>query len=156
MDASAAAKAATAEGATVLFTHVFPFGVNEATFDKAKYGTVFEKIQELTTVYGGAVIEIVGHSDPNKIRQLEKISASPPAIAAATQSAKILSKKRANAVKAALVGGGYQVVEEQLVTSGAGIERPVHPAPKSRAEQQENMRVEIRIINVEGEALIKE
>lgn len=156
MTAGGAQKAAAGDASTVLFSHTFPFGVNETSFDKEKYGQVFDKIQELTTVYGGAVIEIVGHSDPYKVRQLEKISAAQPIIQQAIQSARILSKKRANAIKAALVAGGYQVVEEQLVTTGAGVDTPVHPDPKSRAEQSENMRVEIRIINVEGESLIKE
>ena len=156
LDAGTAQKAVGAEGATVLFSHTFPFEVNETSFNKDKYGEVFNKIQELTTVYGGAVIEIVGHSDPHRVRELERASASGAAIQQAMQSAKILSKKRANAVKAALVGGGYQVVDEQLVTNGEGVDKPIHPDPKSRAEQQENMRVEIRIINVEGESLIKE
>jgi outer membrane protein OmpA-like peptidoglycan-associated protein len=156
LEAATARKAAGAEGATVLFSHTFPFGLNETAFDKAKYGQVFEKIQELATVYGGAVIEIVGHSDPHRVRKLEDESMSPPVVQQAIQSARILSKRRANAVKAALVGGGYQVVDEQLVTTGAGIDRPLHPRPKSRAEQQENMRVEVRVVNVEGEAWIKE
>ena len=156
LSAGTAQKAASNDASTVLFSHVFPFGVNETSFDKEKYGAVFTKIQELTTVYGGAVIEIVGHSDPHKLRELEKLNMAEAVLQQAKQSAKILSKKRANAVKAALVAGGYQVVEEQLVTTGAGVDAPVHPDPKTRAEQQENMRVEIRIINVEGEALIKE
>jgi outer membrane protein OmpA-like peptidoglycan-associated protein len=156
MEAGAAQKAIASEGSTILFSHTFPFGANEATFDKTKYGPVFDKIQELSTVYGGAVIEIVGHSDPYKVRELERKSVSLPIIQQANQSAKILSKRRANAVKAAMVGGGYQVVEEQLVTNGAGIDKPIHRDPKSRAEQQENMRVEIRVVNVEGEALMKE
>lgn len=156
LSAGTAQKAASSDASTVLFSHVFPFGVNETTFDKEKYSAVFDKIQELTTVYGGAVIEIVGHSDPHKLRELEKLGMAQPVLQQAIQSAKILSKKRANAVKAALVAGGYQVVEEQLVTTGAGCDAPIHPTPKTRAEQQENMRVEIRIINVEGESLIKE
>lgn len=156
LSAGTAQKAASSDASTVLFSHVFPFGVNETTFDKEKYSAVFDKIQELTTVYGGAVIEIVGHSDPHKLRELEKLGMAQPVIQQAIQSAKILSKKRANAVKAALVAGGYQVVEEQLVTTGAGCDAPIHATPKTRAEQQENMRVEIRIINVEGESLIKE
>ncbi|MBI4863060.1 MAG: hypothetical protein HY815_22765 [Candidatus Riflebacteria bacterium] len=151
-----AQKAATSEGAAVLFSHTFTFGLNEVTFDKTKYAPVFDKIQELSTVYGGAVIEVVGHSDPNKVRELERKGLAKQIIQQAVQSARILSKKRANAVKAALVAGGYQIVEDQLVTTGAGIDKPIHPDPKSRAEQQENMRVEIRVVNVEGESWIKE
>jgi len=156
MGASEAQKAATSEGSSILFSHTFQFGANEATFDKTKYGQVFEKIQELSTVYGGAVIEIVGHSDPHKVRELERKGGAAPVIRQAIHSARILSKRRANAVKAELVRGGYQIVEEQLVTTGAGIDKPIHADPKSRAEQQENMRVEVRVVNVEGESLIKE
>lgn len=151
-----ARRAAAGSGASTLFSHAFSFGLNETRFDPEKYRDVFEKIQELATIYGGAVIEIEGHADPYQLRQLEKKGASQPILNRVIQSAKILSKRRANAVKAALMQGGYQIVEEQLITSGAGTSRPVYSNPTSKAQQQANMRVEVKVINIESEAWIEE
>ncbi len=156
LGADRARKAAESSGSSALFSHAFKFGLNETTFDPGKYQAVFEQIQELATVYGGAVIEIVGHSDPYQIRKLEAKSAPLPILNRVKQSATILSKRRANAVKAALVKGGFQIVEEQLITSGSGANQPVFPNPKSKEQQQENMRVEVKVINIESEAWIGE
>jgi outer membrane protein OmpA-like peptidoglycan-associated protein len=73
------------------------------------------------------------------------------------QAALTLSKKRAEAVSAALLKFASDqkltVDETQITPVGAGISDPIIAKPRNLEDAKQNMRVEFRIVKVEAEAL---
>ncbi len=73
------------------------------------------------------------------------------------QAALNLSRKRAEAVKAAVLAyagsQGLEIDESQVQPIGVGIVEPVIPKPTSMAEAEKNMRVEFRLIRVKPEVM---
>lgn len=73
------------------------------------------------------------------------------------QAALNLSKKRAEAVRAALLKFAEEenvtIDQSQITPVGAGIADPVIPKPANPQQAKENMRVEFRIVRVEAEAV---
>jgi outer membrane protein OmpA-like peptidoglycan-associated protein len=73
------------------------------------------------------------------------------------QAALNLSRKRAEAVKAAVLAyagtQGLEIDEGQVQPVGVGIVEPVIPKPASMAEAEKNMRVEFRLIRVKPEVM---
>ncbi len=73
------------------------------------------------------------------------------------QAALNLSKKRAEAVRAALLGFAsaqeVTIDQSQITPVGAGIADPVIAKPRNLDEAKQNMRVEFRIVKVEAEVI---
>ena len=73
------------------------------------------------------------------------------------QAALNLSRKRAEAVKAAVMeyarSNGIAMDQSQIQPVGVGIAEPVIPKPASMAEAEKNMRVEFRLIRVNPEVM---
>ena len=73
------------------------------------------------------------------------------------QAALNLSRKRAEAVKAAVTGyakqQGIEMDQSQIQPIGVGITEPVIAKPSSMSEAQQNMRVEFRLIRVKAEVM---
>jgi outer membrane protein OmpA-like peptidoglycan-associated protein len=73
------------------------------------------------------------------------------------QAALNLSRKRAEAVKDAVIGyakaQGLEIDQSQIQPVGVGITEPVIPKPSNMAEAEKNMRVEFRLIRVKAEVM---
>jgi len=73
------------------------------------------------------------------------------------QAALNLSRKRAEAVKAAVMayakGQGLEMEEAQVQPVGVGVAEPVIAKPTSMAEAEANMRVEFRLVRVKPEVM---
>jgi len=101
--------------------------------------------------------------DLQQVQQLQTMieqgvfSGTSPDPAVTMQAALNLSKKRAEAVRDALVQfaatQGSRLDPSQITPVGAGIADPVVAKPSNLNEAKQNMRVEFRIVKVEAEAI---
>ncbi|MBI3270230.1 MAG: nitrate ABC transporter substrate-binding protein [Planctomycetes bacterium] len=140
---------------TILFEFQINFEPNEKEFNQNQYEQDYQRVLDLSSRYAGAVIEVVGHSDPLKVRKLEKEGASPAIVEQTRQAAKNLSLTRANRVRDSLVEYARKknitFDPSQFVTNGHGSDKPLYPSPQTKEEWRANMRVVFRVINVEAE-----
>ncbi len=140
---------------TVLFAFSIQFEPNQKVFDETRYKADFDRALDLASRYGGAILEIVGHSDPMRVLKLKKEKASPAIIKRTERAAANLSLLRANEVKNAILAyskkQGIKIDHTQIVTNGKGIADPLYPKPRTREEWLANMRVDFRLLNVEAE-----
>ncbi len=154
---------ALAEGE--LFSFEVYFQPNQNNFSPEMYATAFDRVIELASTYGGAIITVEGHSDPLGYLKSKKSKNSDIVLKRIKQSAKNLSLSRANAVRGSLIeySGNRNIIldETQFAVVGHGIMKPknglcgVEPcAPKTEQEWRDNMRVEFRIIQIEAETSI--
>ncbi|MDH5510033.1 MAG: nitrate ABC transporter substrate-binding protein [Nitrospinota bacterium] len=152
-----------------LFSFEVYFGPNQNTFPVDIYKESFDKVIELVSVYGGALLTIEGHSDPsNYLRQ--KVKNEPPMVLnQIKQSARNLSYARANALKDNLVdyarSRGVTLDKSQFGVVGHGIMAPNTANcsfdasgditkscyPASKKEWDLLRRVVFRLIQVEAE-----
>jgi len=152
----------------ILFELTIQFQPNQNSFDQDTYGQDFKKAIEISGRYGGALVQIAGHSDPLGILKTmkKKIDAERAGkkeqaktfelqIQQQKQSVKNLSLTRANAVRDALIAyaknKGITIDSSQFTVAGYGIEMPLHPKPKNKDQWRANMRVSFQIIKVEAE-----
>ncbi|MFC1850993.1 ABC transporter substrate-binding protein [candidate division CSSED10-310 bacterium] len=152
----------------VMFELLINFQPNQNTFDAATYGKDFEKAIEVAGRYGGALVQIAGHSDPmgilktmkkkidaNNAGEKERAKTLELQIQRQKQSVKNLSLTRANNVRDALIAyagkQGITIDSSQFTVAGYGIEMPLHKKPKSKEQWLANMRVSFQIIKVEAE-----
>ncbi len=148
-----------------LFEFNIQFKPNQQGFPASQYQEQFERVIELASTYGGAVLTIEGHSDPlNYLREKAK-GAPQHQLRSIRQAAKNLSINRAMSVRDAVIefaeDQGVSMDESQFVTMGYGITEPKtgmcggDPCPpKTEAEWLANMRVNFRIVQVEAEASV--
>ncbi len=148
-----------------LFEFNIQFKPNQQGFSAAQYQDEFERVIELASTYGGAVLTIEGHSDPlNYLRKKAK-GAAQHQLRSIRQAAKNLSVNRAMSVRDAVIDfaeeEGVSMDESQFVTVGYGITEPKtgmcggDPCPpQTEAEWLSNMRVNFRIVQVEAEASV--
>ena len=141
---------------SALFSFRIFFKPNQNTFSIDLYRQEFDKVIELATTYGGAIITIEGHSDPMEYLRKEKEGASQVVLSRIKQAAKNLSFSRANQVMDEIIvyagRQGITMDPNQFATIGLGITKPVHPVPRTEQQWLENMRVEFKIIQVEAES----
>ena len=148
-----------------LFSFEVYFKPNQNQFTADMYADAFDKVIELASTYGGAIITVEGHSDPLGYLRGKKGGQSEIVLRNIKQSAKNLSLSRANAVRGSVVdfakGKGIILDETQFAVVGHGIMKPkkgmcgAEPcAPKTEQEWRDNMRVEFRIIQVEAESAV--
>ncbi len=146
-----------------LFAFEINFKPNQQGFPVKTYEDEFDRVIELASTYGGAVLTVEGHSDPlNYLRRKAK-GAPRHELRSIRQAARNLSVNRAMAVRDAIIelgeSRGVSMDESQFVTVGYGITEPKtgmcggDPCPpKTEAEWRSNMRVSFRIVQVEAEA----
>lgn len=141
------------------------FAPNQNAFTAELYKDAFNRVIELASTYGGALITVEGHSDPMQYLKSKKSNESALVLGQIKQSAKNLSYSRAQGVRDAILQYGksksMQLDTSQFVVAGQGIAMPKTGicgddpcAPKDEAEWRSNMRVVFRIIQVEAESSV--
>ncbi len=154
-----AAQKAVAESGdqNILFEFEILFGPNQNEFNEVQYGAQFQRALELSATYSGAVLEIVGHSDPYRYLKMKiKDKASEEVLARQRQAGLNLSLQRSNAVRDSLIAyagsKGIAINESQFITTGKGYDVPKVPEPRSEDDLAKNRRVQFRIVNIESES----
>lgn len=139
-----------------LFSLEINFKPNQKTFPADLYSDGFHRVVELAATYGGAVITVEGHSDPNKYNKLKKNGATDIVLKRTKQAAKNLSMNRSLAVRNSIIAyagnASVPLDESQFTVIGHGINQPKYPRPKTKEQWLENMRVVFRIIQIEAES----
>lgn len=148
------------------------FQPNQNDFSVDSYKEAFERVVNLVSTYGGAVLTVEGHTDPLGYLRAKKqgipdvsSNSNVPGLKDIRQSAKNLSYTRAAAVRDSVIAyavkKNVKLDASQFVVIGHGFEKPktgmcgVDPcAPKSEEEWRSNMRVEFRVIQIETEASV--
>ncbi len=148
-----------------LFSFQVFFQPNQNSFTADAYEKDFNKVIDLASTYGGAVITIEGHSDPLGYLKKKKEGASELVLRQIRQAAKNLSLTRSNAVRDSLLNyaktKGISLDPSQFAVLGAGIDNPLSGrcgsdpcAPETKQQWLDNMRVVFRIIQVEAEEAV--
>lgn len=138
------------------------FAPNQNSFSADFYQQDFDKVIDLASTYGGAVITVEGHSDPMGYLRKLRDNAPPLVLGQIKQSAKNLSLSRAQQVRDGIIqyaaGKGISLDPSQFAVVGHGIAMPKtgicgnEPcAPKTEEQWRSNMRVEFRILQIEAE-----
>lgn len=145
-----------------LFKFEVYFAPNQKSFSADFYQQAFDKVIDLASTYGGAVITVEGHSDPMGYLRKQKENVPQMVLGQIKQSAKNLSLGRAQAVRDNIIqyasGKGVLLDTSQFAVVGHGISAPTTGicgnlpcAPKTEQEWRSNMRVEFRILQIEAE-----
>lgn len=145
-----------------LFKFEVYFAPNQKSFSVNFYKDAFEKVIDLASTYGGAVITVEGHSDPMGYLRKHKEGVPQLVLGQIKQSAKNLSLGRAQAVRDNIIqyssAKGILLDASQFAVVGHGISSPnsgvcgnLPCAPKSEQDWRSNMRVQFRIIQIEAE-----
>jgi len=148
-----------------LFSFEIFFEPNQKTFPIERYAGEFERVVEMASTYGGAVIIVEGHSDPMGYLRKKKKGASKFVLTRTKQAAKNLSLARAIMVRDSVMvhakDKALSFDPSQFSVIGHGIMEPTtgmcggDPCPPKTEEQwRSNMRVAFRIIQVEAEASV--
>ncbi len=143
-----------------LFNFEINFQPNQQNFSPDLYTAQFEKVVDLASTYGGAIITVEGHSDPHKYNKLQKQGAAPLVLTRTRQAAKNLSLSRALSVRDSVIdfaqGRGVPLDDSQFTVIGHGIDQPKFPSPKTKEQWLANMRVVFRLIQIEAEESVFE
>ena len=141
------------------------FSPNQNSFTADLYKDAFNRVIELASTYGGALITVEGHSDPMQYLKSKKAGESVLVLGQIKQAAKNLSYSRAQSVRDSILGyaktKSINLDASQFVVAGQGISMPSTGicgddpcAAKNEAEWRSNMRVVFRIIQVEAESSV--
>jgi len=155
-------RAAGTLGEGELFSFEIMFKPNQNTFSYEMYKDEFDKVVDLASTYGGAVIIVEGHSDPLGYLRKKRENSEEIVLKRIKQAAKNLSLTRATQVRDGIVSQaqskGVSLDASQFTVVGHGIMQPKtgmcgsDPCPpKTKEEWESNMRVAFRIIQVEAE-----
>ncbi|MEM0967919.1 MAG: hypothetical protein AAF191_03040 [Verrucomicrobiota bacterium] len=171
-------RAAESEDASELFASTFRFPANTSDIQWQSHREIFDTLHEKVTRYGGAVVQLRGHSDnffynfvvakkesgadtyKKRVQGTNDFREYPlPKVEQVVTSANQLSYERAFAVKRAYAqylreAQGFTNDEIDLSrfdVKGMGIADPIHAKPTSADERAENMRGEMVIFAVEAE-----
>ncbi len=139
------------------------FKPNQKTFPSQLYQNDFERVIELASTYGGALITIEGHSDPLGFLRKKKAGSVDVVLRQIKQSGRNLSLTRANSVRDSIItfakNKSITLDKSQFAVIGHGISNPKSGicgrdpcAPKTEKEWRDNMRVVFRLIQIEAEA----
>lgn len=148
-----------------LFSFEVYFQANQNQFSADMYTDAFNKVIELASTYGGAIITVEGHSDPLGYLREKKKGTPELVLRHMKQSAKNLSLSRANAVRQNVIAyaekKGIVMDETQFAVIGHGIMMPKNGMcgadpcpPRTEQEWRNNMRVEFRILQMEAESSV--
>ena len=140
----------------VIFSIDAFFAPKQSNVPLAQYKKQFDKIIELATTNGGALLTVEGHADPSHYqRRLDK-GALQVELNRIRQGTKNLSVRRSNDFRDALItyakSKGITIDPSQIVSVGHGIGNPRFARPADKAQWNANRRVEFRMINVETES----
>lgn len=120
------------------------------------YKKEFDRIIDLVTTNGGALLTVEGHADPTHYQQRVTGNALAVELNRIKQATKNLSVQRANDFRDALIkyasSKGVTIDPTQIVSVGHGVSNPKYPTPQTKEEWDANRRVEFRMINVETES----
>lgn len=150
-----------------LYSFEIYFQPNQNTFSADMYEEAFNRVVDLASTYGGAVIVIEGHSDPLGYLKLKRKDVGAIVLRQTIQSAKNLSMSRAQAVRDSIINHaktkGIVMDPTQFSATGLGIAQPKSGMcgndpcpPKDEQEWRNNMRVEFRIFQLEAETSVFE
>ncbi|MBI4068540.1 nitrate ABC transporter substrate-binding protein [Candidatus Kaiserbacteria bacterium] len=153
-----------------LFSFEIRFKPNQQGFSMDLYGAEFDRVIELVSTYGGALLTIEGHADTlGYLKRKQNPMATPEELSRMKQGAKNLTLQRANAVRDALMqyAGAKNITldKNQMSTVGHGFAKPnvsgcVYDAngdvtnscaPKTEPEWDAMRRVVFRVVSVEAE-----
>jgi len=155
-----------------LFGFEIYFQPEQNSFSVDVYKNDFDKLINLASTYGGAVITVEGHSDPLGYLQSKKDGKPSIILNRKKQAAKNLSYSRANAVVQSIIAyaksKGVVLDETQFAIVGHGVMKPATPgcsydsagdidfscAPQSQDQWAKNRRVKFGIMQVETEATV--
>jgi outer membrane protein OmpA-like peptidoglycan-associated protein len=148
-----------------LFSFEIFFEPNQKTFPTDSYAGEFERVVEMASTYGGAVIIVEGHSDPMGYLRKKKKGSAEFVLKRTKQAAKNLSLARAVMVRDSVMAYAKDKAlsfdPSQFSVVGHGIMQPEtgmcggDPCPpKTEEAWRSNMRVAFRIIQVEAEASV--
>lgn len=152
----------------VLFEFTINFKPNQKSFRNSIYGKDFKRAIEISGRYGGAIVQIAGHSDPlgvlktmkkifiaKKQRKLDLVKAYQEQLILKKKAVINLSLARAQNVRDALLNYAKKmqltIDPSQFTVAGFGIDQPLYSKPRNKKQWLSNMRVVFRIINVEAE-----
>ena len=146
-----------------LFSFEVFFKPNQNSFSADLYQESFNKVIDLASTYGGAIITVEGHSDTMGYLKKKKANSTNVVLSRVKQAAKNLSLTRAVAVRDSVMGfakaKGIQLDPSQFAVIGHGIAQPKNGlcgtdpcAPRNEQEWRGNMRVQFRIIQIEAES----
>ena len=139
------------------------FQPNQNTFAESQYAADFNKFLDYASTYGGAVITLEGHCDPQGYLKAKLSENQPPAILnRIQQSCMNLSISRATGARDAIItyaaSKGIPLNPAQFETIGHGMSQPAtgmcggDPCKiNSRQEWLSNMRVVVGVTVVEAE-----
>jgi len=139
------------------------FKPNQKTFPSQLYQKDFERVIELASTYGGALITIEGHTDPLGFLRKKKAGSADVVLRQIKQSGRNLSLTRANSVRDSIINfaknKSITLDKSQFAVIGHGISNPKSGtcgrdpcAPKTEKEWRDNMRVVFRLIQIEAES----
>lgn len=138
-----------------LFVVEVHFKPNQKVFTEAQYASDFTKALKLVQTYGGALVTVEGHTDPQGLAEARKRGESPQVLAQIEQVGKNLSLDRANAVKNAFLNyakkNGVALAGDDFIAVGMGIRAPKFKDPRTEEEWLDNMRVTFRVKQIEAE-----
>ncbi|MBI5248765.1 MAG: ABC transporter substrate-binding protein [Desulfomonile tiedjei] len=148
-----------------LFSFEIYFSPNQNTFAAETYADDFEKVVQLASTFGGAIIIVEGHSDPSGYLGRKKKGATEVELKRIEQAAKNLSLTRSISVRDSAMDWAktkhVSLDPSQFTVVGHGIRQPKSGmcgnepcAPKTKEEWLSNMRVTFRIIQVEAETSV--
>lgn len=146
-----------------LFSFEVFFKPNQNAFSADFYAENFDRVIDLASTYGGALVTVEGNADPMGYLKAKKENKPALVLNQIKQSAKNLSLSRAQQVRDAIIGyaqsKNVNLDPSQFAVVGNGIAAPktgicgVDPcAPKNEQEWLSNMRVEFSLIQVEAES----
>lgn len=156
----------------VLFSFEIYFGANQNTFPADQYQTAYERVVQLASTYGGALLVVEGHSDPLGYLREKKAGQPPLVLNRLRQAARNLSYTRANTVMSSIIDfarmRGVTLDPSQFGVTGWGVARPNTPrcnfdaagditldcAPASEQEWAATRRVVFKMIQVEAESSV--
>jgi len=148
-----------------LFEFEVFFKPNQATFSPDAYATQFDEVIKRAAIYAGAIITVEGYADPTAYCDAKTKGQPSLVLSRIKQSANNTSLNRAVQVREAIVSyaksKGVALDSSQFTTMGHGISDPKTGStsdgepirPTSQAAAYSNMRCELRIVNVEAEAV---
>ena len=157
-----------------LYSFEIYFQPNQQDFSADLYKGEFDKVVDLVSTYGGALLTIEGHSDPTGYLRSKKENAPEMVKNRVKQAAKNLSYARANSLKDSLIqyaqSQGITLDASQFGVVGHGVMKPntanvsydsdgdlsLASAPRTKAEWEATRRVVFRLIQVEAEAEVFE
>jgi ABC-type nitrate/sulfonate/bicarbonate transport system substrate-binding protein len=152
-------------GDSELFSLDLSYDPDQDDFPADRYSDAFARITDYAAAYGGALVALEGHSDPLGYLRQKQLGGSAPLLGRIKQAARNHSLSRAVALRDSIVNyamnHGIPLDYSQFAVSGEGIAKPsngicgVDPCePQSVQEWRDNMRVAIRILQVEEDAAL--